>query len=171
RQLAGIDADLAQRAAVFAVDVGAEDQFGIGRAMQPAVFLYFALELPWRPAGIAERQHRALRALAARDRLEDVERRGEANALVDRQGRVLDEKIRGVQHESASGLDRAALEHLDDAGAWRKLNEFGGRDHLKLDEKFGESDVRRRLIDDNAHGALGRVRANVDQRTSKTLVA
>src|SRR5437660_5987076 len=171
RQLAGVDADLAQGAAVFAVDVGAEDQLGIGRAMQPAVFLDFALELTGRPAGVTERQYRALRALAARDRFEDVEGGGEANAVVDRQRGILDVEIRRVQHESASGLDRPALEHLDDAGARRQLNELGGRDDFELDEKFGESDIGRRLVDDDAHRALGRVRADVDQRAGKTLVA
>ena len=62
RQHAGIDADLAQRAQVFVLDVAAEDQVGIGGAMQPAIVLDFVLELPRRPAGITERQDRVLRA-------------------------------------------------------------------------------------------------------------
>ena len=84
----------------------------IGGAMQPAIVLDLVFELARRPAGIAERQDRARRAVAARDRLEDVEGRGEADAFVDRQGRVLDEEIARVQHEAAPGIDRAALEHL-----------------------------------------------------------
>src|SRR5437870_12114544 len=129
--------------------------------MQPAVFLDLALELPGRPTGVTERQYCALRALAARDRFEDVEGGGEANAAVNRKRGVLDVEIRRMQHEPASGLDRPALEHLDDAGARRQLNEFGGRDHLELNEKFGEPDVGCRLVDDDAHRALGRVRADI----------
>src|ERR1019366_1070274 len=113
RQLAQIDADLAQRLVVFAIGVGAEDQFRIGGAMQPAVRLDFVFQLPGRPAGIAEREDGALRPVAARDRLEDVERGGEADAFVDRQRRVLDEEIGRVQYEAAPGFHRPALEHLD----------------------------------------------------------
>ena len=120
RQLAEIDADLAHRLFVFAVDVGAEDQFGVGVAIEPAVLGDLVLELPRRPARIAEREHRALRTLAVRDRLQDIERRGEADAVVDRQGRVLDEEIGRVQHEAAPGLDRPALEHLHGAGLARQ---------------------------------------------------
>src|SRR5512144_837153 len=75
RQHAGIDADLAQRALVFFIDVVAEDQVRIGVAMQPAIVLDLALELARRPAGIAERQDRVLRSGALGDRLEDVHRR------------------------------------------------------------------------------------------------
>src|SRR5262245_43820799 len=93
REHAQIDADLLQCPLVFAVGVLAENQLGIGRAVQPAVMLDLVLELAGRPPGIAEREDRALRSLSARDRLEDVERRRETDALVDRHRRVLDEKI------------------------------------------------------------------------------
>ena len=43
--MAEIDADLAQRLVIFAAGVGAENQFGIGGAMQPAILLDFLLEL------------------------------------------------------------------------------------------------------------------------------
>ena len=39
-------------------------------------------------------------------------RRGQADAFVDRQRRILDEEIRRMQHEAAPGLDRSALHHL-----------------------------------------------------------
>src|SRR3954447_13376118 len=113
RQHTGADADLLHRSGVFRVDVFAEDQLGIGAAMQPAVLLYLVLELARRPARIAERQDCARRAVAARDRLEDVQRRGEADAFVDRQRRVLDEEVGAVQHEAALGLHRPALQHSD----------------------------------------------------------
>ena len=62
RQHAEIDADLLHRLLVFAADIGAEDQFRVGGAMQPAVVLDLVFELARRPAGIAERQDRACRA-------------------------------------------------------------------------------------------------------------
>ena len=127
---------------VFAVGVLAEDQLGIGRAMQPAVMLDLLLELARRPAGIAERQDGAVRALAARDRLENVERRGEADAFVDRQRRVLDEEVARMQHEAALGIDRPALEHLHAAGARRQLDEIGRRNHVELHQQVGKADMR-----------------------------
>src|SRR5688572_33167829 len=69
RQHAGIDADLAQRALVFFIDVVAEYQLRVGVAMQPAIVLDLVLELARRPAGIAQRQDRVLRSGALGDRL------------------------------------------------------------------------------------------------------
>ena len=83
RQHAEIDPDLAQRALVFFLDVAAEDQIGIGVAMQPAIVLDFVFQLPGRPTGIAQRQDRVLRPRAPGNRLEDVDGRGQANAVVD----------------------------------------------------------------------------------------
>src|SRR5262245_45545075 len=125
REHAEIDADLLQRLLVFAAGVLTENQLGIGRAMQPAVMLDLVLELAWRPPGIAERQDRAARSVSARDRLEDVEGCGQADAFVDGQRRVLDEEVARMQHEAALGIDRPALEHLDAARAPRKLNDAG----------------------------------------------
>src|SRR3954467_4198155 len=93
RELAELDAELAHRLLVLALDIGAEDQFRVGIAVEPAVVGDLVLELPRRPAGVTEREHRAARPLALRDRLQDIERGGEADAVVDRQGRILDEKI------------------------------------------------------------------------------
>src|SRR5262245_41862988 len=81
-QHARANADLQERPVVFRLDVEPEDQLGIGAAMQPAVLLHLVLELARRPAGIAEREHGAGRPGAARDCLEDVERRGETDAFV-----------------------------------------------------------------------------------------
>ena len=73
RKHAEIDSDLLERAGVFATGIGAEDQFRIRRAMQPAIMLDFILQLARRPARIAERKDCATRSRAARNRLEDVE--------------------------------------------------------------------------------------------------
>ena len=154
----------------FSSMCGAEDQLGIGVAVQPAIVLQLVLELARRPAGIAERQDRAGRACAPRDRLEDVEGRGEADALVDRQGGVLDEEVGAVQHEAALGLDRAALQHGDFASLGRQLDLLGLGDHVELHQQVGEADVRGGLVDDDAHRALGRMRAHVDQAFRETLV-
>src|SRR4051794_30764628 len=72
-QHAGTDAELLHRPVVFRVNVGAEDQLGVGAAMQPAIMLQLALELARRPAGIAERQDRARGTGAAGDGFEDIE--------------------------------------------------------------------------------------------------
>ena len=55
RQHARIDAQLLQGPLVFGAGIGAEDQLGIGRAVQPAIALHLGLELTGRPAGVTER--------------------------------------------------------------------------------------------------------------------
>src|SRR5205085_10033054 len=103
----------------------------VGGAVQPAVLVDLGLELARCPARIAECKHGALRAVATRDRLEDVEGGGEADALVDRQRGVLDKEIARVQHEAAAGLDWTSLEHFHDTCTWRELDQLGGADHLE----------------------------------------
>src|ERR1700730_7126153 len=132
REHAEIDADLLECHRVFAAGVRTEDQLGIRRAVQPAVMLDLVLELAWRPPGIAEREDCAARPGAAGDRLEDVERRGETDAFVDRERRVLDEEVARMQLEAALSIHWPPLEHLHAAGAGRKLDEGGGRNHTTL---------------------------------------
>ena len=69
------------------------------------------------------------------------------------------------------GFDRPALEHLHAAGARRKLDQVGGRDHVELHQQVGEADVRRRLVDDDAHGAFGGMGANVNHAAGEAVVA
>src|SRR5215211_3894939 len=78
-QHAGADPDLLHRPLVFCADVHAEDQLPVGAAMQPAVLLHLVFKLARRPAGIAEREDGPRRTVASRNRLENVERRGETN--------------------------------------------------------------------------------------------
>src|ERR1700738_1157859 len=120
RELAEIDAELAHRLLVLGLDIRAEDQFGIGIAIEPAVLLDLVFQLTRRPPRIAEREHRALRTLAMGDGFENIDRRRQADAVVDRQRRVLDEEISRVQYEAAPGLDRASLENLHGAGLARQ---------------------------------------------------
>src|SRR5690242_13963439 len=105
RQHAEVDANLAQRLGILVLGILAEDQLKVGGAVQPAVLVDLGLELARCPARVAKRKHRALRAVAARDRLEDVEGRCQADSLVDRKRGVLDKEIARVQHEAAAGLD------------------------------------------------------------------
>ena len=111
-EMRGIDADLRQRPLVLLIEVAVEQQIGVGRAVQPAVGLDLALELTRPPAGIAERQDRPVRALAAGDGLEDVDGGRQRHAVVDRQRRIGHVVVGAVQHEAAPGLDRAADMHV-----------------------------------------------------------
>ena len=136
RKHAEVDADFLEGFLVFTLGILTEDQLGIGGAMQPTIMLDLVLQLARRPAGIAQRQDGAARSAAARDRLENVESCGEADALVDRQGRVLDHEVARVQHEAALGIDRAALEHLDAADPPGELDQVRRRDDLELHQEI-----------------------------------
>src|SRR4051794_3482375 len=105
-----MDADLLHRLVVFAGDVLAKDQIRIGGAMQPAIMLNLVFELARSPARIAKRKYRAARPVAARNCLEDVEGRGQADPVVDWQRGILNDEVAGVQHKSTLRVDRTALE-------------------------------------------------------------
>ncbi len=141
-----------------------------GRAMQPTVALDFAFELARRPAGITEREYCACRTIAARNRLENVERCSQANAVVDRQRRILDEKVGAVQHKAALGLNRTTAHDFHDAGARRQPDHIRGRDDIKFHQQIREVDIRRRMIDDDAHRTFGRMCADINERTGKSIV-
>src|SRR5579862_899719 len=75
-----------------------------------------------------------------------------------------------MQYKSAFALHRPAAHHLHYAGSTRQLDHVGSRYHVELYQQIRKFDVRRRMIDDDAHGALGRMRAHIDDRTGKTVV-
>ena len=83
RQQAEIDADLADAAFPLVGQLVVEDQLVVGRHAQPGVGLDLRVELARAPAGIAEGEQAALRALAGGDVAQDVERRGEADGIAD----------------------------------------------------------------------------------------
>jgi hypothetical protein len=93
RQHAEIDPNLFQRSLIFGAGIGPEDQFGVGRAVQPAIALDLGLELPGGPAGITEGENGARRPFAACNRFENIDRGGQTNAVVDRERRIFDEEI------------------------------------------------------------------------------
>jgi hypothetical protein len=120
---------------------------------------------------IAEREDGVLRSRTPGDRLEDVDGRGQADYVVDRQRRVLDEEIARMQHEAAAGLDRAALQHLHGLGVFRQLDLLGLLDDVELHQQFRKIDGAGGMVDNDAHGAFGGMRADVNHRTRKARVS
>src|ERR1700735_829333 len=170
REHTDVDPDLAQRPRILFLDIAAEDQIGIGITMQPAIVLDFAFELACGPAGIAQRQDRMLRPRALGDRLENIDRGGQANLVVDPQCRILNEKIARMQYEATTGLDRAALEHLQGLGVLRQLDLVGLLDDVELDQQAGKIDAARRTVNDDSHGAFRRMRAEINHGTFEARV-
>ena len=132
--------------------------------------LDFRLELPRLPTGIAQRQDCPVRPGALGDRAEYVDRGGQRDAVIDRQGRVVDEVIGRVEDEAPARFDRAALQDADRLGALRQPDRFLRRDHLKLDQKLREAHLRRRLIDDDSHRAVLGMGAEIDHGPRKAVV-
>ena len=139
--------------------------------MQPAIVLDLGFQLARRPAGITQRQDGMLGTRALRDRLQDVDGRGEADVVIDPQRRILDEKVAGMQHETAAGIDRTALQHLHRLAMVGHLDLVRALDDVELHQKLRKVDAPCRMIDDDAHGALGGMRAQVDHRTLEARVA
>ena len=124
------------------------------------------------PAPIRHSRARGSRSavLAARDRLEDVERRREADAFVDRHGRVLEEEVARVQHKTALGRPvRPSAPARHPHGSATGSGPPPGRPRAAPGDR--EADMRRRLIHDDAHRAFGRVGAHVDHAACEAIVA
>ena len=139
-----------------------------GQCSQPLAWISLS-SWPGAPAGVPERQDRPVRPLAAGNRLEDVDGGGERHAVVDRQRGIGHVVVGAVQHETAARLDRAADMHL----AFRSSRATSSPlppSMLSWLEQLAEADVRRALVDDQAHGAFGRVRAHIDDRAREALV-
>src|SRR5271168_1992073 len=76
-----------------------------------------------------------------------------------------------MQHEAAASFDRPSLEYLQGFGIFRQLDLVGLLDDVELHQKTGKIDAARRAVDDDAHGAFGRVRAEINHRTLEARVA
>src|SRR5215468_4243206 len=76
-----------------------------------------------------------------------------------------------MQDKATACFDRPALEHLHAACARRQLDQVGSADDLELHQQVRKTDMRRRLIDDDAHSALRRMCAYVNQAAREALVA
>ena len=143
---------------------------GIGLAVQPAVRLDLEFELPRRPARIAERKERAVRPAAVGDGAQDLQRRRQADAVVDRERGVLEEEIGGMEHETAPGLDRPAAMNADVIDAARQVRLVARLDDIELDEQIAETHFACQLVDDDAHGPVAGMRAQIDDRAGEPLV-
>ena len=111
---------------------------------------------PGRPAGVAQRNEHARRALAARDGFQHVLRRREPDVVADRERR-LPVAERPVQHEAAVDLDRAAEMH-------GRVADVGIRErNVDLLEQRRQHHVGR-LVDDDAERAVLVVLADERQR-------
>src|SRR5687768_17566018 len=99
-----IDAYRGEDTVVFAVDVGVEEQLGGSRTGQPAILGDLVFELPRTPARITERHQRLARPASGGYGAQDVNRRGEADVVRDRQRRF-HRVVAGVQYEAAAAVD------------------------------------------------------------------
>ena len=75
-----------------------------------------------------------------------------------------------MQHEAAAGLDRPALQHFHGLGGFRQLDLVGLLDDVELHQQFGKVDAAGGPVDDDAHRAFGRMRADIDHRAREPLV-
>ena len=69
-----------------------------------------------------------------------------------------------------SVFDRAAAHDFHDAGSRRQPDQVRRRNDIQLHQEVGKIDIRCGVIDDDAHRAFGRVRANINHRTRKPIV-
>ena len=132
--------------------------------MDPSVAADFVFDLAGRPAGIAEREDRVLRAAAHRHRSQDVQRRGERHVFRNRQRGVGTFVIAAVEHKAAAGLHGPAVEN---GKVWR------ARRHREFEllHEIMKGKAGHRLVDDDAHGAVGRMRAHEDHALFEMWVA
>ena len=75
-----------------------------------------------------------------------------------------------MEHEATAGLDRAAFDHRNAAGACRQTDGVLGTDHIELHQEAGEADLSGRLIDDDPHGAILGMSAEIDDRTPEPAI-
>src|SRR5690554_8230711 len=83
-----VDARDRGRGLPAAFEGGLEDDPVVGGDVDPGVVRHLLLELPRSPARITQGDQRMARPLAARDRLEDVARGGDADVVGDPEGDV-----------------------------------------------------------------------------------
>src|SRR5713101_169450 len=101
-----IDAEFAEGALPFAIDLAVEEDFLVGGNMQPAILLQFTVELVRSPAGIAEGEQAPARSLAAPDGAQDLERRREREIVADDE-RFRFRIVRRMQNKTAARFDGA----------------------------------------------------------------
>ncbi len=129
--------------------VGAEHKPLGQRGGQPIVAGDLGLKLPRPPAGIAQRQQGLSGPLAARQRLQDVQRRCHLQSAGDLH-RALGPgapPVGRMQHKPAPAFHRAAEMHTDVPPP--------GRDgDLQMLQEAAETQLFQRFVHDQAHGAI-----------------
>ena len=78
-------------------------------------------------------------------------------------------EIVGMQHEAAAAIDRAAIADHEIARPRRQPDRFLLLQYAELDEQIGEAHLLR-LVDDQAHGALFAVGAQIDHGACEAVV-
>src|ERR1700683_2660898 len=67
-----------------------------------------------------------------------------------------------MENEAASRFDWAAPQYSHGWGARRQADRLGFRHDVELRQKLAEIDLRRPVVDDDAHGAVVAIGAHVD---------
>jgi hypothetical protein len=142
----------------------------VGRAVEPAVGLDLLLQLAGRPAGIAQRQEGAGRAAPAGDRPQDVERGRQAHAVGDGQRGAFREEVGRMEHEPPARLHRPAPMHAHLVHRSRERRVLRRVCDLELNQQVAQTDLGKELVDDDAHGALRRMGADIDHRPGKARI-
>jgi hypothetical protein len=84
---------------------------------------------------------------------------------------LIDVEVGGVEHEAALGIDRSAHQHRHVTDALAKADRIGLAGDVELDQEIRHAQIRDRLVDDDAHRPVRRVRAEIDHRAREALVA
>jgi hypothetical protein len=91
-------------------------------------------------------------------RLEDLDRRCEANVVADHQRRFFADIVIAVEHEAASSLDRPAAVDAHLFGRRGQTNRFAA-ENAQLAEDFREAQLRHGLVDPDSHRSFLRMGA------------
>src|SRR5688572_27387540 len=114
-----VDAYRGEDAAVFAIDVGVEQQVGRGWTGEPAVLCDLVFELPGAPPRITERHQRLARPAPGANGAQDVDGRSQADVVRNRH-RGFYRIVAGMQDEAPAAIDRPAVAHDEVARLARK---------------------------------------------------
>src|SRR5690606_20074536 len=114
--------------------------------------------------GIAESKQRALRPVAAGERLQHVDGRGHRETVRDLQRRPFGTVIGRMEDKAAAVLDRTAEMHP-------RLRRSASRIDVELPEEVAYLEIAGGLVDDQPHRAVRRMRAEEDHRAVEPGIA
>ena len=152
----------------FASIDGVEDQVRIGRAIEPAVGLDLVLELSRRTSRHSRAPAPRSPALRRGDGAQDVDRRGQADAVVDRQRRLVDDRSPANAARSRGSVSTGPpiSTCIRSTCCGRRMRSASGMmsSWTRRSGKF-RSDAG--LVDDDAHRAFRRMGAEIDDGAAK----